>query len=31
VATSSGAPASKSGSAYVPDPVMIPIRIGCGS
>src|SRR3954465_9025690 len=31
VATSWGAPASRSGSAYVPEPVMIPIRIGCGS
>jgi len=31
VATSRGAPASRCGSAYVPDPVMIPIRIGCGS
>src|SRR5262247_1010763 len=31
VSTSSRAPASSSGSAYVPEPVMIPIRIGGGS
>ena len=31
VATSRAAPASRRGSVYVPDPVMIPIRIGCGS
>jgi hypothetical protein len=31
VATSTAAASSKSGSAYVPEPVMIPIRMGPGS